>query len=151
MHIKTKIDIYALGGHLMYGHNANQLIMPDDFFLPFGGQLNPDNRWVVMASLVPWEEIEADYIKRLGDPNPGKKAYPARLALRSLMIREKLGMSDEETLLASTENPYVPYFIGRHVCQERAPLDPSWTTHSLKRCEANFINTLNDRSVREHQ
>jgi len=34
----------------MYEHNANQLIMPDEFFLPFKGTLNPDNRWVVRAS-----------------------------------------------------------------------------------------------------
>src|SRR5699024_5443413 len=122
----------------MYGHNANQLIMPDEFFLPFGGQLNPDNRWVVMASLVPWAEIEADYIKRLGDPNQGKKAYPVRLALGSLMIKEKLGLSDDETVLAITENPYLQYFIGLHVFQEKAPFDPSSMTHFRKRFDADL-------------
>lgn len=135
----------------MYGHNANQLIMPDEFFLPFGGQLNPDNRWVVMASLVPWAEIEADYIKRLGDPNQGKKAYPVRLALGSLMIKEKLGLSDDETVLAITENPYLQYFIGLHVFQEKAPFDPSSMTHFRKRFDADFINNLNERIVREQQ
>src|SRR5690625_5814564 len=119
----------------MYGHNANQLIMPDEFFLPFGGQLNPDNRWGVMASRVPWAEIEADYIKRLGDPNQGKKAYPVRLALGSLMIKEKLGLSDDETVLAITENPYLQYFIGLHVFQEKAPFDPSSMTHFRKRLD----------------
>src|SRR5699024_7730565 len=97
---------------MMYGHNANQLIMPDEFFLPFGGQLNPANRCVVIASLLHWAEIEPDYIKRLGDPYQGKKAYPVRLALGSLLIKEKLVLSDDETVLAITEKPYLQYYIG---------------------------------------
>lgn len=41
--------------------------MPNEFFLTFGGRLNSHNRWVVMASLILWAEIEAEYVKRLGD------------------------------------------------------------------------------------
>ncbi|WP_167751443.1 hypothetical protein [Lentibacillus salicampi] len=33
----------------MYEYNANQMILPDEFFLLFRGQLNPDNLWVVMC------------------------------------------------------------------------------------------------------
>ena len=29
---------------------------PENFELPFNGQLSPDNRWVVMASLISWSE-----------------------------------------------------------------------------------------------
>src|SRR5690625_5575547 len=93
----------------MYEHNANQLIMPDEFFLPFGGSLNPGNRWIVMASLIPWAEVETEYKKRLGTLNEGSKAYSVRLALGSLIIKEKLRLSDEETVLAITENPYLQY------------------------------------------
>ncbi|EJL45585.1 MULTISPECIES: hypothetical protein [Brevibacillus] len=35
-------------------HRENQLLLPDDFFLPFGGKLNKENRWVKLAQLVPW-------------------------------------------------------------------------------------------------
>src|SRR5699024_9336053 len=135
----------------MYGHNANQLIMPDEFFLLFGGQLTPDNRWVDMAYLVPRAESEADYINRLGDPNQGKKAYPVRLAFGSLMIKEKLGLSDDETVLAITENPYLQYFIGLHVIQEKAHFDPSSMTHFRKRFDSDLINIINERIVREQQ
>ncbi len=34
---------------------------PKNFQLPFNGQLFPDNRWVVMASLIPWEKFEDEY------------------------------------------------------------------------------------------
>jgi len=135
----------------MYEHNANQLIMPDEFFLPFGGQLNPDNRWVVMASLIPWAEIEEEYIKRLGDASQGSKAYSVRLALGSLIIKEKMGLSDEETVLSITENPYLQYFIGLHAFQEKAPFDSSSMTHFRKRFDADFINELNERIVQKQQ
>src|SRR5690625_385047 len=135
----------------MYEHNANQLIMPDEFFLPFGGQLNPDNRWVVMASLIPWAEIEEEYIKRLGDASQGSKAYSVRLALGSLIIKEKMGLSDEETVLSITENPYLQYLIGLHALQEKAPFDSSSRKHFRKRFDADFINELNERIVQKQQ
>src|SRR5690606_32312901 len=135
----------------MYEHNANQLIMPDEFFLPFGGRLNPDNRWVVMASLIPWAEVEVEYVKSLGDPNQGSRAYPVRLALGSLIIKEKMGLSDEETVLAITENPYLQYFIGLHEFQMEAPFDSSSMTHFRKRFNADFINHINERIVQKQQ
>src|SRR5699024_6220108 len=43
------------------------------------------------------------------------------------------------------------YFIGLHVFQEKAPFDPSSMTHFRKRFDADFINNLNERIVREQQ
>src|SRR5690625_780121 len=135
----------------MYEHNANQLIMPDEFFLPFGGSLNPDNRWIVMASLIPWAEVETEYKKRLGTLNEGSKAYSVRLALGSLIIKEKLRLSDEETVLAITENPYLQYFIGLHSFQEKAPFNASSMTHFRKRFDRYFINEINHHIVQIQQ
>lgn len=28
-----------------------------DFYLPFGGKLDADNRWVKLASIVPWHLV----------------------------------------------------------------------------------------------
>lgn len=125
--------------------------MLDEFFLPFGGRLNPDNRWITLSFLIPWAEIESDYIKRLGNPNEGSKAYPVRLALGSLIIKEKMRLSDEETVLAIMENPYLQYFIGLHEFQERAPFDASSMTHFRKRFDAKFINDLNERIVQKQR
>jgi len=33
----------------------------EDFYFPFGGHLNADNRWVVLSKMIPWDEIEKDY------------------------------------------------------------------------------------------
>ena len=43
----------ALGGMFMYRHNERQTILPGDFFLPFGGKLNPKNRWCRLAKIIP--------------------------------------------------------------------------------------------------
>lgn len=131
----------------MYDHNENQLIMPDEFFLPFEGRLNTRNRWVVLASKIPWAEIEQSYVKRLGDPRQGERAYPARLALGSLIIKEKLGLSDEGTVEAITENPYLQYFIGLDTFQLEAPFDASSMTHFRKRFDAEMINEINERMI----
>ncbi|SFU40903.1 hypothetical protein SAMN05421543_1711, partial [Alicyclobacillus macrosporangiidus] len=37
----------------MFRARENQLILPGDFFLPFCGKLNEDNRWVKLAQVIP--------------------------------------------------------------------------------------------------
>ncbi len=39
----------------------------EDFCLPFGGKLSGDNRWIKLAELIPWDELEDDYVFCLGD------------------------------------------------------------------------------------
>lgn len=128
----------------MYEHNANQLIMPHEFFLPFGGQLNPNNRWVILANLFPWSKAEDEYIKALGDTTQGNKAFSVRLALGALIIKERLKLSDEETVEQITENPYLQYFIGLPSFQDEAPFHPSSMTHFRKRIGSSMINQVNE-------
>ena len=40
--------------------NRDQLSL-EEFFLPFGGRLSADNRWVKLARLMPWDLIEDLY------------------------------------------------------------------------------------------
>ena len=47
----------------MYKYSDNQVILPHEFFLPFGGKLNPENRWCKLAVLIPWSKIEEKYAK----------------------------------------------------------------------------------------
>jgi transposase, IS5 family len=34
---------------------------PESFEFPHGGKLASDNRWVMMAQLIPWSEFESEY------------------------------------------------------------------------------------------
>ena len=42
----------------MYRQVGQGETAPENFELPLNGQLSPDNRWVVMASLIPWPKSE---------------------------------------------------------------------------------------------
>jgi len=90
--------------------NPNQLTF-QDFYLPFGGLLRGDNRWVILAKQIPWDQIEGIYGEQFCQDN-GCPAKSARMALGALIIKERLGTSDRETVEQICENPYLQYFLG---------------------------------------
>ena len=73
-----------------------------------------------MAAIIPWEEFEASYAERL-NASQGASAKSFRLALGALIIKEKLGLSDAETVQQVRENPYLQYFLGFHEDRDEAP------------------------------
>lgn len=115
----------------MYEHNERQM-------------LNPDNRWVILAQLIPWEKVEDVYIRSLKDATQGNKAFSVRKALGSIYIKERMNWSDEETVEQITENPYLQYFIGLPAFQDKAPFDASLMTHFRKRLDVSIINQVNE-------
>lgn len=128
----------------MYDHTENQLLLPSDFFLPFGGTLNPDNRWIRLAQLIPWGKAEAMYKEKLKDVTQGAHAYSVRMALGALIIKERLGTSDQETVEQIAENPYLQYFLGLAEYQETCPFDVSSLTYFRRRIDAEMIAQVND-------
>lgn len=117
-----------------------------DFYLPFGGKLSGDNRWVKLAAIIPWDEFEADYAEHLSE-SQGAPAKSFRLALGALIIKEKLGLSDEETVQQVRENPYLQYFLGFHEYRDEAPFDASMMTHFRKRLSGGLVSEVNQRVV----
>lgn len=79
----------------MYKHDERQLILPEDFYLPFGGKLDRNNRWVKLASIILWWEFEEKYKKHFKPSRKGEKAFSVRVTLGTLIIKTKLGISDE--------------------------------------------------------
>jgi hypothetical protein len=47
------------------------------------------------------------------------------VALGSLIIKERLGVSNCETVQQIAENPYLQYFLGFGAYKDEAPFDPS--------------------------
>jgi len=50
-------------------------------------------------------QIEEDYAANFSDTQTGCPAKPACVALGSLIIKERLGTTDRETVLQIAENP----------------------------------------------
>jgi hypothetical protein len=40
------------------GKYHNRQLSIEDFHVPIGSTLDPDNRWVIFSSLMPWEELK---------------------------------------------------------------------------------------------
>ena len=116
----------------MYKNNEKQLKF-EDFYLPFGGKLRSDNRWVKLSKLIPWHEFEELYARTLAVTGMGAPAMSVRVALGSLIIKERLGTSDEETVEQIRENPYLQYFLGFEEYREEAPFHPTMFVHFRKR------------------
>lgn len=119
------------GGRMYRASNRGQLEFPN-FYLPFAGKLDPDNRWIVLAQLVPWELADEIYRESLcGDF--GAPALPARVALGALLIKERLRLTDRETVEAIRENPYLQFFIGKEEFDQTRPFDASLMVEFRKR------------------
>ena len=67
----------------------------EGFTLPFGGKLNPENRWITWHKVLPWDEFAIRYYRTL-DPNQGRPAKNARLVIGALIIKHKLTLSDQQ-------------------------------------------------------
>lgn len=118
----------------------------EDFYLPFGGKLSAENRWVKLAEMIPWEEFESTYASQFSE-DMGAPAKGFRMALGALIIKEKLGISDRETIDQIRENPYLQYFLGRHEYSDKAPFDASMLVHFRKRIGLDLVIVVNESVV----
>jgi hypothetical protein len=130
----------------MYRKNNHHQLKFENFYLPFGGHLRSDNRWIILAGQISWHQIEQAYGELFSEDN-GCPAKSARMALGALLIKERLGTSDRETVEQITENPYLQYFLGLMEYQDAPPFDHSMMTHFRKRFDKEMLRDINESIV----
>ena len=81
----------------MYRREHRDQLSFKDFFLPFGGQLSGDNRWIKLAELIPWDELEDDFVAQFCK-GFGAPAKPFRMALGALIIKAAWGSRMKNSL-----------------------------------------------------
>jgi len=133
----------APGWSQMYRHNEEQLEF-EDFHLPFGGRLRSDNRWVRLAKLIPWTKVEKVYASSLAGTGQGAPAMSVRVALGALIIKERLGSSDEETVEQIRENHYLQYFLGLKHYEDEQLFHPTMFVYFRKRFPSDTLNRINE-------
>lgn len=74
-------------------------------------QLNPQNRWVQLAALLPWDKMVSIYSKKFSKQMGAGTVNPRHI-IGAFIIKHKLRLSDEETLQTISENPYMQFFLG---------------------------------------
>lgn len=111
----------------------------DDFKSSLEG-LNKSNRWIELGDTLPWAEIEKLYNKRLNNGKRGAGNKPARMIIGALVIKHKMNLSDEETILAIQENPYMQYFVGLSEFTDKPIFDLSLFVTIRKRLGTSNFN-----------
>jgi len=63
--------------------------------------------------MIPWEMYEKKHAEQFCDDN-GSPAIKFRMAMGTLIIKQKTSHSDDEVVQGIIENPYMQFLIGLH-------------------------------------
>jgi len=113
---------------------------------PFGGKLDENNRWLRIAELIPWEELEDEYRRYFSDV--GRPATDAQLVIGLLLLKHMTGFSDEDVVEAVSENPYMQVFCGFEQFVTGEILDPSTLTKQRERLGLEFFRELEKKTYK---
>ena len=127
----------------MYKRHLNQINLLDEPEYFGRIALDPDNEWVKLAKLIPWDQFEEEYASSFTS-GTGQPACSFRMALGALLIKERYQFSDEETVEHITMNPYLQYFIGLEAFTQKSPFDQSMMTRFRKRISTETLQKVND-------
>jgi len=119
-------------------------LFPDLF--PFGGSLNERNRWLRIAELIPWEELEEEYAKHFSDL--GRPASDCQLVIGLLLLKHMTGLSDEAVVEEVLENPYMQAFCGFEQFVTEEFLDSSTLTKMRERLGVEFFKELEKKTYK---
>lgn len=116
----------------MINYTPQKQLTFDMFETPFESVLDKDNRWVKLASLVPWDELAGIYCQKLNSTS-GRKSIDVRLVIGALIVKHKLKLDDRGTVAMIQENMYIQYFCGYPTFNPGQPFDPSLFVDIRKR------------------
>lgn len=136
-------DCYNCCTLQMYRKQHNGQLSSEEFHVPFGGILDPDNRWVVLSFLMPCGELEATYAPHFF-PTTADPSKPVRLAFGALFIKHRLGLTDEETVEQMRENAYMHFPLGFDGYSSHSPCDPWMMIHFRKRFSEETPKRISD-------
>ena len=137
--LKTLADKGIL--KMIRDQSSNQTAL--DFYLPFGGELNPENRWVILSEVIPWDELGAVYNNSISS-RMGAPALPSRVVIGAMIIKHMKKLSDEEAIEDIRENPYFQYFLGFKDFQYRTVFVPSLFVEIRKRLGMERLQAINE-------
>ena len=132
--------------------SPNQLMF-DGFETEFEKWLEPDNRWVLLSRIIPWEDLSSAYEISLS-ADTGRPAKDARLVIGAVIIKHKLCLSDEETIEQIRENPYLQYFVGFKAFHKEQAFAPSLFVEIRRRMGPEVFARFEDSiiaRIAEHQ
>lgn len=95
----------------MIRYRTNKQMKIWEFKTPFQMNLDPNNRWVILAERLPWDTMAGLYLSKMHS-TMGAPTVDARIVIGAVIIKHKLNLSDQETIATIQENVYMQYFLG---------------------------------------
>lgn len=114
------------------------------FESPFTRHLPSTNRWVQLASSIPWDDIVGVYQAQLNNFSTGASNINPRVAIGALMVKHLLNISDRDTIIAIQENIYIQHFLGFDSIVYEAPFNASLFVEIRKRMSLEHVERIND-------
>lgn len=130
----------------MIRYQSTKQVKIEEFSTPFEMNMNPENRWVKLASKVPWDELAAIYHQSL-DKDKGAPIKDARLVIGALIIKHMLGLDDRGVIEMISENPYMQYFIGRSSYTSKPVFSPVLFVHVRRRLGPEAFDMMNQEVI----
>lgn len=118
------------------------------FESPFERNLNPQNRWVVLSKLIPWDIICNTYLHHVPLSSTGRPPISPRVIIGALIIKHLGDLDDRDTIDQISENIYMQYFLGYPTFTDEPPFDASLFVEIRKRLGLDAINALNEQIVK---
>ena len=120
---------------------SNQLTL-EGFSHPFEQELSPQNRWVKLAKVIPWDALAEVYAQSLSSTS-GRESIDVRMVIGALIVKHKLGLEDRGTVAMISENIYLQYFCGLPSFQTQLPFHPTVFVDIRKRMGASRFEQWN--------
>jgi hypothetical protein len=132
----------------MRRYHPQQQLSIKEFAMPFEADLDTENRWVILSSVIPWDRF-ADLYYRNFKTNRGAPTKDARLVLGVIIIKHMLKLDDVGVIEMIQENPYMQYFLGLRVFSKKPVMDPSLLVHIRKRIDLNVFEAMTDELIKK--
>lgn len=109
-------------------------------------RLDPDNRWIRLGRLLPWDAMVALYCRELST-HMGAGTVDPRHVIGAIIVKHKLGLSDAETLDTIGENPYMQVFLGLGAYRPGRLFSPTLLVEARKRLGKEAFDGFTEKIV----
>lgn len=132
----------------MIRYKSSRQISIEEFKTPFVQfcEKSKSNRWVKLATILPWDELANIYYKKLS-LGKGAPSKDARIIIGAIIIKHKLKLDDRGTIEIIKENAYMQYFLGLSAYTEEEVFDASLFPTIRKRLGVSEFNSMNDEII----
>lgn len=134
----------------MINYSSQYRLKFDQFSSLYHLKLDPNNRWIQLASILPWDKMVAQWSKHYSS-SMGAGGVNPRVLIGSMIIKHKMNLTDEDTLLIIRENPYMQFFLGLEEFNPDSVFTPSLFVEIRKKVGSQTFDCLSDMVIKMSQ